>query len=331
MKIEKTEDISSGDNIVMAVYGSPKCGKTSFAASTSKYGKTVLIDFEEGSKYLGERGIDCDIIRMNDWFTKDDKKSFKSTFDSYDFIIVDPVGEAMDFLITGNQIFGAKFRQGDGSLTMAGWGEVKNQMRGFIKYLRGTGKTIILVFHDDRSKIGDEWFHSLMISTKLKEVIPGMVEIISYLAVVRKDEVQKRVLYTPAAGGNYDSGDRTGRVPETVEISELDGWGDFIRSLKPKTGPELPKDKDPKTESPAQRREREEIEENEVEETNDNYSDESQPLSDEDKKALDDLDFPDEAITPEETKPVEIEVVEDDIPEGNPVDETLPETEIPIM
>lgn len=327
MKIEKTEDISSGDNIVLAVYGGAKSGKTSFAASTSKYGKTVLIDFEEGTKYLGERGIDCDIIRMNDWFTLDEKKAFKTTFDPYDSIVVDPVGEAMDFLITGNQIFGSKFRQGDGSLTMAGWGEVKNQMRGFIKYLRGTGKTIILVFHDDRSKIGDEWFHSLMISTKLKEVIPGMVEIISYLAVVRKDEIQKRVLYTPAAGGNYDSGDRTGRVPETVEISELDGWGDFIRSLKPKTVPENP-------------------------ETVVITDTEENPLSDEDKKALDDLDFPEEEVigkelvgsgtesyvgdtgdgsevVTEETKPIDIELEE--IPKGNPVDDTLSETEIPIM
>lgn len=234
MNIEKTNEISSGNAIVIAVYGGPKVGKTSFGASTSKYGKTVIIDFEEGSKYLGERGLDCDVIRMNDWFTKEDKKSFKSTFDDYDFIVVDPVGEAMDFLITGNQILGSKFRQGDGSLTMAGWGEVKNQMRGFIKYLRGTGKTIILIFHDDRQKIGEEWFHSLMIPTKLKEVIPGMVEIISYLAVVKREGVQKRVLYTPSSGGNYDSGDRTGRVPETIEISETNGWFDFLSALKPK-------------------------------------------------------------------------------------------------
>ncbi|MCK5217843.1 MAG: AAA family ATPase [Methanosarcinales archaeon] len=235
MTIEKTEDISSGDNIVMAVYGGAKSGKTSFAASTAKCGKTLLIDFEKGTEYLGERGINCDVIRMGDWFSQREVDDLKKAIPDYDFIIIDPVGEAMDFLITGSQVRGAKNRQSDGSLTQSGWGEVKLRMRGFLKYLKTTGKTIILVFHDDRYKFENELYHSLMIATKLKEVIPGMVEIVTYLGVSKDpDGKPERVLYTPAQGGNFDSGDRTGRVPERVPVSEFDGWHDFISSLKPK-------------------------------------------------------------------------------------------------
>lgn len=236
MNIEKTENIDSGDGIMIAVYGGPKSGKTTFAASTSKYGKSILIDFENGGKYLGERGIFTDTIRMKDWFSEQEVKELKEDIKDYEFIIVDPVGEAMDFLITGDMVRGSKMRQQDGSLTMAGWGEVKNRMRGFIKWLRSTGKNIILVFHDERYKFENEMYHSLMIATKLKDVIPGMVEIISYLGIIKDENGHsKRVLYTPAQGGNFDSGDRTGRVPEKVEVSEFDGWGDFLRSLKPKT------------------------------------------------------------------------------------------------
>lgn len=250
MEIKKTKDIKSDEGITMVVYGPPKTGKTSFAASTRKFGKTLVFDFENGTKYLGERGIDdVDVAPMSDWFTNEDAKGLRATIDPYDFIVVDPVGEAMDFLITGNQIVGAKYRQQDGSLTMAGWGAVKEKMRGFLKFLRSSGKTIILIFHDDRRQINEEWYHSLMIATKLKDVIPGMVEIISYLTVITRDEKQHHVLYTPARGGNYDSGDRTGRVPEVVEISELNGWGDFLAALKPKQIP-APEDREDKAEPP---------------------------------------------------------------------------------
>lgn len=236
MTIHNTKNIDSGEGIVMAVYGGAKVGKTTFAASTSKYGKTIVIDFETGTKYLGERGIEVDTVWMTDWFSDQEVKQLKEMVNDYDSIVVDPVGEAMDFLITGDQIRGAKMRQQDGSLTMAGWGEAKKRMRGFIKWLRSTGKNVILVFHDDRQFMNEQWYHSLMIATKLKEIIPGMVEIISYLGVVKDQETgeEKRCLYTPATGGNFDSGDRTGRVPEKVFISEHDGWGEFLRSLTPK-------------------------------------------------------------------------------------------------
>lgn len=242
MNIQNTAKIDSGEGIVMAVYGSAKVGKTTFAASTSKYGKTLVIDFETGTKYLGERGIEVDTVWMSDWFTDQEVKDLKSIVDGYETIVVDPVGEAMDFLITGDQIRGAKMRQQDGSLTMAGWGEAKKRMRGFIKWLRSTGKNIILVFHDDRQFINEQWYHSLMIATKLKEVIPGMVEIISFLGVVKNPESgeMKRCLYTPANDSNFDSGDRTGRVPEKVFISEQNGWGDFLFSLAPKKAVSVP-------------------------------------------------------------------------------------------
>lgn len=243
MNIEKTEDIDSGDGIVMVVYGGPKKGKTTFGASMGKFGKTLLIDFENGGKYLGERGFRIDTIRMKDWFTDKDSAEIKETIKDYDNIIVDPVGEAMDFLITGSRVRGGKLRQSDGTLTQAGWGEAKSRLRGFIKFLKSTGKNIVLVFHEDRYKFEDEIYHSILIPTKLKEVIPGMVEIISFLAVTKNEAGEsKRFLYTPAMGGNYDSGDRTGRVPEKVEISEENGWGDFLASLKPKTTTEEPID-----------------------------------------------------------------------------------------
>jgi len=230
MTIEKSKEIDPGKNIVMIVYGRAGTGKTTFAATAPK---PLMIDFENGSKFLGERGIDVDIIRMNNWLTHQDKAELNGIIGNYDSIIVDPLGEAMDKLIDSAEITGKKYRASDGGLTMAGWGEVKKQMRNFIKYLRGTGKNIIIVSHANEINTDEGLAHRIQVATKLSDEIPNMVDIISYMGVQTVDEKPARVLYTPQQGGLFDSKDRTGRgIPEVVTISEKNGWNDFIESMK---------------------------------------------------------------------------------------------------
>ena len=114
---------------------------------------------------------------------------------------------------------------------MAGWGEIKKQMRNFIKWLRGTGKNVIIVAHENESQTDEGLTHRIQVATKLSEEIPNMVDVISYMAIRKADGKMQRVLYTPQQGGSFDSKDRLGRIPEVVEISELNGWNDFLESM----------------------------------------------------------------------------------------------------
>ena len=50
MKLENTSEIIPEENLVMIVYGKGGTGKTTFAASAPK---PLILDFENGSKYLG--------------------------------------------------------------------------------------------------------------------------------------------------------------------------------------------------------------------------------------------------------------------------------------
>jgi replication-associated recombination protein RarA len=59
MVIENTQSMKNDDNIVMVLYGKGGVGKTTFVASAPK---PLLIDFENGSKYLGQRGFNIDTI-----------------------------------------------------------------------------------------------------------------------------------------------------------------------------------------------------------------------------------------------------------------------------
>ena len=229
MTIENTLDIHVEDNIAMILYGRGGVGKTTFAASAPR---PLLIDFENGSKFLGERGFDCSVIRMKEWFTHDDLLQLKGILPNFDTVILDPIGEAMEKLINSSALDGKKFRQSDGSLSMAGWGEAKKQMKSLVKWLRDSGKNVILVAHVAEGKDGENTTYRIQIATKLSDELPTMVDIISYMGVRKNSDGKKEViLYTPAQGGNFDSKDRTGRLPEVIAVSERNGWNDFMTAM----------------------------------------------------------------------------------------------------
>jgi hypothetical protein len=115
---------------------------------------------------------------------------------------------------------------------MAGWGEVKKQMRNFIKFLRDTKKNVVIVSHVAEVQTEQGLEHRIQVATKLSDEIPNMVDVISYLGVKKDGDEYKRVLYTPTQGGQFDSKDRTGTIPMTVEIGEKTGWTDLMNAMK---------------------------------------------------------------------------------------------------
>lgn len=234
MMIENTGRISAGSNLVMIVYGKGGVGKTTFAASAPG---VLILDFENGAKYLGERGIQADIVRFSQWLTPMDKRELRSAVQQYQTIVVDPLGEAMEKLLDSEHLSTRKFRQADGGLTLAGWGEAKKEMRGFIKWLRDTGKNVIIISHDAEEKDGEEVVHRIQLATKLREEIPTIVDVISYMGVRMVDGQPVRMLYTPRQGDRFDSKDRTGRVPLTVQVSEKTGYADFQAAMAPIAAP----------------------------------------------------------------------------------------------
>lgn len=219
MKVENTQkDYDNVASINMLVYGVGGVGKSTFAAT---FPKPIMFDFENGAKYFKQRGINLDVIRMDTWYKTEDKKQLNDIVKNYETIIFDPIGEAMEKLIKSTEITGVKYRQADGSLTMNGWGRVKDEMRTMLKWARDTGKHIVIVAHDsDAPLAGSEGQVKKipLIATKLGAELVNMVDIVAYLDIVQQEGgEEKRVLRVNPADQAFIAKDRTESLGKYVK------------------------------------------------------------------------------------------------------------------
>jgi phage nucleotide-binding protein len=214
MDIKNTQkDYADVASIVICVYGQGGVGKTTFAAT---FPKPLLFDFENGAKYFKQRGIDIDVVRMEKWFSLEEKKELAEAVAPYETIVFDPIGEMMEKLIHSDHISGSKYRQPDGSLSMAGWGKVKDEFRAMIKWARDLNKHIVLVAHVDEKQDDDHLVKRPLIATKISDEIIAMVDIVGYLDMTTVDGEDKRVLRVEPTERIYAK-DRTGTLDKFVK------------------------------------------------------------------------------------------------------------------
>lgn len=244
MKIVKTTDPQIKPSVVMMVYGEGGVGKTTFASTAPK---PILADFENGSKYLGLRGVDMDIVHIKEWNEMLEFSNFAKKDKEYETIVLDPIGEAMEKVKNG--IISSsknKYVQSDGSLTMAGWGELKKRMRNYIKGLRDTGKNVLIIAHMDEKADEERMIKRPMIQTKLSEEIVNAVDIVGYMTTAKdKDGNSKRIIIVDPEDDKYVAKDRTGqlstviepdfnKIIEAVSGSETFKWSSRISKAKDK-------------------------------------------------------------------------------------------------
>ena len=214
LQIHSTADAQVKPSLVMMVYGEGGVGKTTFASTAPK---PLIIDCEGGAKYFGLRGITVDVAQVKAWSEmRGVLDAIKD--DTYDTIIIDPIGELMDklkrYMIAMSD---SKLVQKDGSPTMAGWGWLKKTMRDYLKVLRDSGKHIILVAHIDEKSDEDRMIKRPKIETKLSDDLVTMVDVVGYMTMAQNEGITKRVIFVDPSSDKYTAKDRTGQLGIVIE------------------------------------------------------------------------------------------------------------------
>lgn len=224
----------------MMVYGEGGVGKTTFGSTAPK---PLLLDFENGAKYFGLRGIKIDAVQINSWADVRDPELIAIIKGSkYETIIIDPLGEAMDKLKQYIVAMGdRKMVQSDGSLTMAGWGYLKKSMRDYLKFLRDSGRHVLLIAHLEEKQDEGRLVKRPKIETKISDDIVNMVDVVGYMTIHSQGDVHTRVIIVDPSNDKYTAKDRTEQLGKIVEpnftklIEACQGTKQYAWSKPPKT------------------------------------------------------------------------------------------------
>lgn len=134
------------ENIITFIYGDPGIWKTSLAFTAKN---PILFDFDKGAYRASNRK---DTVQIGSWqevatFTAQDLAS-------YDTIIIDTAGRALDMIIDSLKTDSRNTTRG-GQLSMQGYGKLGGIFTDWLKMLRGMGKDIVLLAHASEDKDGD--------------------------------------------------------------------------------------------------------------------------------------------------------------------------------
>lgn len=234
LEVQKTTETVEKMPVTMLVYGNGGVGKTTLATTAPN---PLLVDCEGGTKYLGKRGIEADVVNIKSW---SEMKEVLTIMKDYDTIVIDPIGELMEKL--KRHMIGLrdkKLTQNDGSPTAAGWGWLKDNLRSYLKVLRDSGKHVLIIAHVEEKEDGDHMVKRPLLQTKLSEEIVNMLDAVGYMTRVSGGQDEegneleaKRVILVDADSDRYVAKDRSDQLNNVIEP-------DFSKIVKAVQGTEV--------------------------------------------------------------------------------------------
>lgn len=187
LRLIKSTDPLRTEHLSLCVYALPDYGKTSLAFTASR---PLVIDFD-GLVTKAKNRDRGDVIRLDSWA---DLQGLEKQVDlkQYDTIVVDTAGRAVNLLQDHVKTLEMKNCQGNGSLSLQGWGVVKRLFKDWLDQLTKTGKDIILLVHLAEEKSGDTMLDRLDIEGGSKAEIYKSALAICRIVIQGKE--QKRYL-----------------------------------------------------------------------------------------------------------------------------------------
>ncbi|MDK8874368.1 ATP-binding protein [Paracoccus sp. SSJ] len=209
-------------SLCFTIYSQPGLGKTSLAFTASK---PLLLDFDKGAYRAVDRK---DVVQVESW--QDVASITAADVASYDTIIIDTVGKALDALAQDIIRTNSRLSHG-GALSQQGWGQLGVRFSAFLKLLRGFGKDVILIAHMDEQKDGDAIKERLKISGGSKDLVLTDSDVIARISVLNRS---RHLLFSPTdtAFGKDPAGIGEMPVPDASSPEYADCLANIIARIK---------------------------------------------------------------------------------------------------
>ena len=167
-KIVNGGTIKRNTTWVGIIFGSPKSGKSTLAASADK---PILIDLDKGAyRIAGKDRTELDVVECDNW------NDFVAVcaapeLKQYNTIIVDTFGAAVDMIIRD------KFSN---VMNPAKWGAVKSEIMSVCNQLKMTGRSVLFLAHESEEKNDDKIIKRPQCQGKAKDELMKMLDFIGH-------------------------------------------------------------------------------------------------------------------------------------------------------
>lgn len=182
MPIIKKDAIMPERPVIILLYGSPGCGKTS-VANTAK--NPILIDTDRGADRAAMR---VDTLMASKWM---DIENEKEAIKTYDTVVLDTCKSCLDEYIS-DFVVAQNYKLKSNALKR--FGEMAEKFKDFVNFLRQNQSDIIFICHDKEQTEGDVVKHSPECTGQSKDLLLRIADQVGYVTMVNG---QRTIVFDP--------------------------------------------------------------------------------------------------------------------------------------
>lgn len=179
-KIVKANEIELPNIVMGCIYGCPGSGKSTLALSAPN---PLLIDTDGGVSRI-QAEYRADTVQVKNY--QDILDVFKEDLSEYESIIIDTLGELVNFMLKHFVDRDPSLMTRGGTMNIKVWGLVKTEFNSLKMTMRQLNKNLIFVAHQAEDKDGDKKVYRLDVAGSSGKDVVKILDFLGYMEMVGK-------------------------------------------------------------------------------------------------------------------------------------------------